>query len=366
MVSTSYPRNSEDWQGRFIADMATALGGKQDLQMDLWAPPGELPNRVAYAATSEEAAWLAGMMRHGGIAQILRKRGPFALGTAWGLLSRLRRLYRRTAADVLHVNWLQNALPLSVSNKPVLITVLGSDFGLLKLPGMVAALRRALHGRRAILAPNAGWMAAKLESHFGDLARIRSIPFGIDPAWLAVERTAFSASPCHWLAVTRLTSGKLGTLFEWGELVFGKEHVLHLFGPRQETGIAIPDWVQYHGPTHPAVLRDEWFPRAAGLITLSRHDEGRPQVLLEAMAAGLPVIASALPAHDEIIRHGETGMLIDTPQSLAVALEFLGNPATNHATGLAAREWIRAHVGTWQDCADRYAAAYLELTGMGA
>jgi glycosyltransferase involved in cell wall biosynthesis len=62
----------------------------------------------------------------------------------------------------------------------------------------------------------------------------------------------------------------------------------------------------------PRALLEEWFPQAAGLITLSQHDEGRPQVLLEAMAARLPVIASNLPAHRDLIRSGETGMLVDS------------------------------------------------------
>lgn len=361
LTSTSYPSDAQDWRGRFIYDMAGALAKKAEANLEIWAPPGVLPREVSYAATDSEAEWLKQLTQLGGIAQLLRKRGPFALGKAWGLLAHLRDVYRRSPADILHINWLQNALPLAVTRKPALVTVLGSDFALLKLPGMVAMLRRSFRGRRVILAPNAGWMVEKLEQCFGDLAEVRSIPFGIDPAWFDVRRTASQDEPLNWLAVTRLTPGKLGSLFEWGEGVFGNRDMLHLFGPRQDAGITIPDWVRYHGPTHPAALREEWFPKAAGLITLSRHDEGRPQVMLEAMAAGLPIIASALPAHQEILRHEINGMLVNSPQELQAALDFLADASSNNVMGAAARAWVSGEIGTWDDCAARYVAAYRNL-----
>ena len=366
LVSTSYPASAIDWRGRFIADMARTLAETQGLRLGVWAPPGELPETVTDAATVEEAAWLRRLMKDGGIAHRLRTRGPLALGTIFGLLARLKNVYRRSDADLIHVNWMQNALPLTGGSKPVLVTVLGTDFGLLKLPGMVPLLRRALRGRRVILAPNAGWMAAELERNFGDVATVRPIPFGVDEPWFKVMRTTDASPPYRWLAVTRITRGKLGPLFEWGSTVFRNGHELHLFGPQQEAGIQIPDWVHYHGPTHPQELREAWFPQATGLITLSRHNEGRPQVVLEAMAAGLPVIASVLPAHDDVISHLSTGMLVDTSASLKEAHSFLAVNHNNREMGEAARRWVQANVGSWRDCAQRYLTAYQTLLGEAA
>jgi glycosyltransferase involved in cell wall biosynthesis len=360
MSSTSYPETAQDWRGRFIFNMAAALAHRDDLGLSLWAPPGALPTGVTAATTPTDALWLGRLSQQGGIAHLLRTRRALAAGTILTLLMRLGRLYRRQPADVLHVNWLQNALPLWGTRTPALITVLGTDFGLLRLPGITALVRAMLRQRRAILAPNADWMRPGLEQAFGDLAEVRPIAFGVDDPWFQVVRNSPIGEERHWLAITRLTKNKIGDLFKWGDGLFGQERQLHLFGPMQET-IELPAWVHYHGPTHPAELLQRWFPQACGLITLSRHDEGRPQVMLEAMAAGLPVLASNLPAHRDMVQHRQTGWLAATRDELCQGLDWLEDTMHNQESGQTARKWIRDSIGTWDHCAGRYASAYQEL-----
>lgn len=362
MVSTSYPADLTDWRGLFIRHLADALARRADTKLALWAPPGEIhPNAVA-ATTAIEAVWLSELTQSGGIAHLLRKGGLRGLLRAGELLRHLHRLYRRSkSADVLHINWLQNALPLPHNGQPALITVLGTDMQLLRLPLMRPLLRHALRGHPTAICPNAEWMVPVLRQAFGDIAEIRFVPFGIDPGWFAIDRTRQLAEPHRWLAVTRLTRAKLGPLFEWCEPLFaGGQRELHLFGPMQEE-LELPSWVHFHGPAAPAHLMNEWFPKACGLITLSRHAEGRPQVMLEAMAAGLPIIASRLPAHENIVFPGETGSICDTPQDVACALAHFELPETNIRAGERARQWVRDEIGTWDDCADRYAALYSQL-----
>jgi glycosyltransferase involved in cell wall biosynthesis len=251
------------------------------------------------------------------------------------------------------------------SSTPALITVLGSDFGLLHVPGMRLALRAMLRQRRAVLAPNAEWMVSALQQAFGDLAEVRAIPFGVDDAWFNLVREPASDGVCHWMAVTRITRAKIGDLFDWGGDLFGPKRQLHLFGPMQEQ-LEIPAWVQYHGPTHPADLINRWFPQASGLITLSKHDEGRPQIMLEAMAASLPVLASDLPAHRDMVLQDQTGCLVANRTQLVDSLARLEDPTHNQSTGLAARQWVKNTVGTWDDCASRYANVYRDLLGTRA
>jgi len=360
MTSTSFPENAQDWRGRFIVNLAAALARKDDMNLSLWAPSGTLPPNVTSVTTSTDATWLGHLAQQGGIAHLLRTHRVFAAGTILTLLIRLGQAYRRQSSDVIHVNWLQNALPLWGTKTPALITVLGSDFGLLRLPGMKAALRAVLRQRRTILAPNAEWMRSALEQAFGDLAEIRPIAFGVDDPWFHVVRRQREDDTRHWLAITRLTKNKIGDLLNWGDGLFDESRQLHLFGPMQEP-IDLPAWIHYHGSTYPVDLLEHWFPKACGLITMSRHDEGRPQVMLEAMAAGLPVLASDLPAHRDIVQHRQTGWLVASRDDLRQGLDWLEEPKSNRITGEAASQWVKCSIGTWDDCAKRYTAAYQSL-----
>jgi len=358
MSSTSYPENAQDWRGRFIYDMAEALGRRGDLSLSLWAPPGDLPGRVGSAMQEGDERFLQDMLGKGGAAHLMRERKFGSLVVLFNLMKRLRRVYRHSRHEVVHVNWLQNALPLWGTTTPALVTVLGSDYGLLDKPGMRTVLRAVFRQRPTVLAPNASWMVARLKEDFGDVAEVEAIPFGVSRRWFEVDRSG-AESGC-WLGVTRLTRAKIGYLFDWGEGMFDSRRQLHLFGPMQES-LELPSWVVWHGPTNPDELREQWFPRATGLISLSQHDEGRPQVILEAMAAGLPVIASDLPAHRDLVKHRETGWLVQERSQLEEAIGVLEDMPANRRIGASARQCIKDTIGDWDDCAARYAVLYKQL-----
>jgi glycosyltransferase involved in cell wall biosynthesis len=358
MATTSFPRDAADWKGRFIHDLAASLDRTDQVRISLWGPPGALPGQVKTANSSSDSAWLDELADRGGVAHLLRKHPFSGLLHAYGILSRLRKACVRCQPDIYHVNWLQLALYLPNDGRPIYVSVLGSDFGLLKLPGMTAFLRRSFTQHRTMLAPNADWMTAKLQEKFGDIAEIKPNPFGVSQRWFDIERRP--AEPMEWLVVSRITRNKLGDLLAWGEGLFNEERRLRLIGPMQEK-LVLPDWVIHEGHTSPDELRKHWFPRAAGLLTLSRHDEGRPQVMIEAMASGLPVIASRIPAHEDLIQHGETGWLVDSRKELVDALLQAEVSSVAAAVGSDARNWIRDHIGTWEDSARRCINTYQDL-----
>lgn len=97
----------------------------------------------------------------------------------------------------------------------------------------------------------------------------------------------------------------------------------------------------------------------AQVFVLSTLSEGLPMAVLEAMAAGLPVVASAVGGIPEVVAHGETGMLVfpRDPLSLAAALkELTGDQDRAARLGDAGRRAIVARFGI-----DGFRAAHLTL-----
>lgn len=361
-ISTTYPCNNEDWRGRFIERMIDALSNNSSLNMTVWAPPGELPANTRSCLTNKDSLWLKKLMQQGGIAHLLRTNKFASAYFVFKILRSLAYTYKQHKnSDVIHVNWIQNAIPLITNNSPVIISVLGSDFGLLRIPGMKQILRTIFRNRKTILAPNADWMTPELNRYFGDIAQVTCVPFGVDNRWFKINRDLIEfQTKRKWIAVTRLTKKKLGPLFEWGMSVFNESDELHLFGPMQED-IEIPSWVTYHGPVSPDQLQKEWFPKSAGLITLSCHDEGRPQVIIEAMASGLPVVASKLDAHTDIIKEGNSGHIVSSEIKLQKAIQKLSLIDYNLKMGDQARSQIYNDIGDWNKCAEHYTELYLSL-----
>ncbi|MBY0375608.1 MAG: glycosyltransferase [Bryobacteraceae bacterium] len=67
---------------------------------------------------------------------------------------------------------------------------------------------------------------------------------------------------------------------------------------------------------------------AVDIVVLSTHSEGMPLVLLEAMAAGRPVVATAVDGIPEIVAEGRTGWLVPPGDAPALA-ERLGDLVRN-------------------------------------
>jgi glycosyltransferase involved in cell wall biosynthesis len=80
--------------------------------------------------------------------------------------------------------------------------------------------------------------------------------------------------------------------------------------------------------------------RAAFLVLPSVWPEGFPMVIIEAFAQGLPVIASRLPAIEEIIEDGTIGLLFKMGDAADLASKVnwaYRNPEAMHAMGVKAR-----------------------------
>ena len=92
-----------------------------------------------------------------------------------------------------------------------------------------------------------------------------------------------------------------------------------------------------------------------------RHYGTGEQALLEAMAAGVPPVAFANGCEKAIIRDGETGLLVDSPQAYAEAIEYLHDHSEERRRlGDNAKKYAAAHF-TLDKTVDRFHALYAEL-----
>lgn len=124
----------------------------------------------------------------------------------------------------------------------------------------------------------------------------------------------------------------------------------------------VEDRVVFAGVTHdvPSYLR------AADVFALPSRREGLPVALLEAMACGVPVVASHLPgATDAIIDDGVNGLLVepgDVPAMAEAIASVVRDPARAAALGAAARATVRDRYAD-TGVADRWLTAYRDVLG---
>lgn len=134
--------------------------------------------------------------------------------------------------------------------------------------------------------------------------------------------------------------------------VVGREEVDRRYAAavrEQVRELSLEGRVHFHGALAGGDLEERF--RAAQLLVVPSSYEGFGIVYLEAMGFGLPVIASASGATDEIVRHESTGFLVPPGDawSLARRIEsLLEDRALLSQMSLAAYEAFEDHPG-WKD-----------------
>jgi glycosyltransferase involved in cell wall biosynthesis len=88
--------------------------------------------------------------------------------------------------------------------------------------------------------------------------------------------------------------------------------------------------------------------QAADVFALPSQNEGMPNAVLEAMASGLPVVATAISGIVDLVEDEATGRLVEPDAApLTEALQtYLDRAALRDAHGQAARQKIESHYST--------------------
>lgn len=208
--------------------------------------------------------------------------------------------------------------------------------------------------------------------------RLRVIANGVDPARFDAARA------CDWRSLglpgearVLLSVGRLEEQKGPADLITAAAVVARQFpdvhwvwvgdGPLRPSLEAEVTRLGLVGRVHFAGRRDDIpaLMRGARGFVLSSRWEGMPNVVLEALAARLPVIATRVEGIEELIRPGETGQVCapGNPSELAAAqAELLANPARGILWGEAGRQRVEERF-TWERMAGQYAAVYHEVLG---
>ncbi len=287
-------------------------------------------------------------------------------GTAsWAMGRILRRQCARSKPDLIHAHF---AYPTGLAavrsgrrlGVPVVLTVHGSDIH--TLPHLARRYKRgaveALSGATQVLAVSGFMKAAVLQ--LCPTANVMVHRIGIDLSRFSMEERASVGStttpelndiggPIILYVGNLLEEKGVIDLLEAFQMV--KDLGAHLIyvgdGPLAEglalraDGLGLGGRVRLLGARPPESIPE--LLSTADILVLPSHREGLPMVCVEALACGIPVVATNTGGIPEVVRHMETGLLVPPGDigALAAALRWvLVNGAAVHKLAQAGRRLV--------------------------
>jgi glycosyltransferase involved in cell wall biosynthesis len=232
----------------------------------------------------------------------------------------------------------------------------------------VPLLRLVWNGAAALVANSEGLRT--LANEFDERARIQIIPNGVDT-------TRFTPGDRSWNSPTVLSVGRvvhqkgldLGLAALAGLKELAWEWRIAGDGPqadylkRSVSRESMESRVRFLGWIDADQLVKQ-YQEASIFMFPSRH-EGMPNALLEAMASGLPVVASEVAGNEELVIGGHTGLLVPTDDSDALreALRALLTDADLRARMGRAGRARAAREYTWARAAEAYETLIRKAVG---
>lgn len=384
VLTTTLPAEKGDGTPAFVLDLATALSDKFDIT--IVAPrvrraqgrstiDGVDVVRFPYFLRRWEG------LADGAILSNLRAQrwrvvevAPLMVAYTWTAWKECR----RRGARLIHAHWILPAgLAALILRKaisiPYVVTAHGADGFALQSP-FFRLLKNRILGCSSVVASTSLEMAKKLGTSEGHV-----VPMGVDVAYIGATVGERAPERGRFLFVGRLEDKKgVDVLLRAVSLV--RDATLVIVGegrerPRLEAlaaELGLQDRVLFLGRrSHGEVLQE--LRRAWALVIPSRVGRGgdsdtTPVVMSEAMAAGVPVLASELGGLSERITSGQDGLLFE-PNSVPALASALVSALTNETRlegwARAARDLVHSQLSLGVT-ADRYAAFYGSALGPSA
>ena len=374
LLSTSYPLRPTSSSGIFVRRLADALGDLCDVTVlcpadDVCGPldAGSRVKLVPFRYAPER--WQRLAQTPGGVLPAMRAQPVLLLLLPCFLAAFLAALLRRARrCDAIHANWaLSGALAAviwPVHRRPIVLTLRGDDVSMASRSSVHRLLLRVALHRASQVVCVAHSMAQNLRASFPVHShKTRVILNGVDLVHSSEGRRSHRI-----LFVGSLIPRKgADVLLRAFARLEPKVETLRLIGDGPERtrlvelarALAISDRVEFAGQVPPHEVAGHL--AESEVFVLPSLSEGRPNVLLEAMAAGVAVVATEIDGVRETVADGVEAWLVPPgdPDALANALgDALARPEERLQRAKAARRRIDAQGWTWSAAARAYADVF--------
>ncbi|HEY0605688.1 MAG TPA: glycosyltransferase [Herpetosiphonaceae bacterium] len=274
--------------------------------------------------------------------------------------------------DVVHLHSLPvpAAVPFLRPLRQLVVSSWGSD--VVQRDPRKTRLYPYLLSHAAQLTATSHYLAAITASYLRSPRAISVIPFGIDPQRF---RPAPEPAPGKRIGTLRHLESNYGidVLIEAVPLLLQFDPQIRIeIGGAGSLRSAFEQRIHELGIGEQVTLRGRidhaevpGFLRSFALFAMPSRAEAFGVAALEAQACGLPVVASSVGGLPEVVRDGETGLLVppEQPQALAEALlALIADPQRRVQMGAVGREWVRARYD-WQTNVEQMLEVYRQVWG---
>jgi glycosyltransferase involved in cell wall biosynthesis len=395
-VTSSYPKFPGDVTSPFIESITEALSGRghgEDVVLphheQLARPKGRVrffPYR--YAPPGSRGGWgyaesLESDVRVRAGVYALLPLAAFALRRAVALRLRAQRY------DVLHVHWLvpNAALVFDLARAhgvPLVISLHGSDVFLAERSRPARWLAGAALRASGAVSACSGDLRARALALGASSRRTRTVPYGVDASAFAPRdaagfraRFGIPKEAFFILGVGRLVEKKgfrvlieAAAALPGAHVLIAGDGSLHEELRRQAAAVRAP--LTLAGALPRGMIADA-FAAADVVVVPSVVDkagnvDGLPNTLLEALASGCAVVASAVAGIPDVVSDGRNGVLVKAGDAAALAAalrRLLAEPETRRRLAAAARETALREL-TWPRAAQAFEELFAQASALDA